>query len=206
MSIDKNPSRNDWNIETLRQLFIMSLDDFKLRYDDGRRDQELRLQQRFEASEKAIAASSQSAREAVSAALAAAERSVVSALAAAEKAIDKAEVAQHAHNVAQTEWHGQVNDATRAVAENARHEAQTLVAALSERVDISITALTEQVNRNADGLNKSEGRTIGTSSSLTMTIAADAVVVALISAAISFYNSQPLHQQQQYIAATTHAP
>src|SRR5476649_1923588 len=98
MPIDNNISRNDWNIETLRQFFVVSLNEFKVRYDEGRREGDLRYQQRFDASEKALAAQATVAREAVNAALTAAEKSVTAAMAAAEKAIDKAELAQRAHN------------------------------------------------------------------------------------------------------------
>src|SRR6185503_7587304 len=126
-------------------------------------------QQRFDASEKALAAASLSAKEAVQAALAAAkeavqaasvsaEKSVGAALAAAEKAIDKAEVSQRLHNQMQNEWRGTVNDVTKTVAENARHEAQALVVALTQKMDLSIDGLAQQMKNANTRLDKSEGR------------------------------------------------
>lgn len=190
MLIDPNISRNDWNIETLRQFFIISLNDFKVRYDEGRREGDLRYQQRFDASEKALQAQASVAREAVNAALAAVEKSVNAAMAAAEKATEKAEVAQRAHNVGQIEWRTTVSEATRLVAENARHESQSLVRALSDKIDISIQALSEKVTANAVGLNKSDGRAVGVSSSITTAIAAAAVLVTLLGILITLLNTR----------------
>jgi hypothetical protein len=203
MPIDNNISRNDWNIETLRQFFVISLNEFKVRYDEGRREGDLRYQQRFDASEKALDAQAAVAREAVNAALAAAEKSVTAAMAAAEKAIDKAELAQRAHNIGQNEWRTTVAEATRLVAENARHESESLVKALSDKLDISIQALTEKVTANNVRINKSDGRSVGVSASISTMIAAAAVLVALLGILITLLNTRAPTNSVQYRPPTT---
>jgi hypothetical protein len=203
MPIDNNISRNDWNIETLRQFFVVSLNEFKVRYDEGRREGDLRYQQRFDASEKALAAQATVAREAVNAALTAAEKSVTAAMAAAEKAIDKAELAQRAHNIGENEWRTTVTEATRLVAENARHESESLVKALSDKLDISIQALTEKVTANNVRINKSDGRTVGVSASISTMIAAAAVLVALLGILITLLNTRAPANSVQYRPPTT---
>jgi hypothetical protein len=154
-------TRNDWTVETLRQYFIVALNDFKIRADEVRKESDLRYQQRFEASERAASAAANADKEAVRAALAAVERSISAALAAAEKAIDKAELGQHALNIG-----------------------------LSERLDISIAALTEKVNLNANGLNKSDGRTLGVSATFAAVISIIAVVASLAGVAVSVFSSR----------------
>jgi hypothetical protein len=62
-------------------------------------ERDKRLDERFEASEKAV-----------SAALAAAEKAVIAALAASEKAVDKAEVAQQRVNATQNEFRATLKD------------------------------------------------------------------------------------------------
>jgi hypothetical protein len=203
MPIDNNISRNDWNIETLRQFFVVSLNEFKVRYDEGRREGDLRYQQRFDASEKALAAQATVAREAVNAALTAAEKSVTAAMAAAEKAIDKAELAQRAHNIGENEWRTTVTEATRLVAENARHESESLVKALSDKLDISIQALTEKVTANNVRINKSDGRSVGVSASISTMIAAAAVLVALLGILITLLNTRAPANSVQYRPPTT---
>jgi hypothetical protein len=86
------PDASGWTVETVRLLFTQQVDNLRERFEEGRSESDLRYQQRFDASERALAA-----------ALAAVERSITAALAASEKAIEKAEIAQHAMNVSLSE-------------------------------------------------------------------------------------------------------
>jgi hypothetical protein len=159
---------SQWTVETLKEHFSIMIENLKHHYDGVFKEADLRYQQRFDASSVALQAASLSAKEAVNAALAAAkeavlaasvsaEKSVAAALAAAEKAIEKAEIAQHAHNISQNEWRATVNDLTKTVAENARHESEALITALKQTTDISIKSLTEKIDNSIARLDRGEG-------------------------------------------------
>jgi hypothetical protein len=161
MTTETDTSPFNWNTNTLKEFLSASLNDFKVRVEEARKNDDLRYQQRFDASEKALQAASLAAKEAIAAAMVAAEKSVQAALAAAEKAIEKAEAAQHAHNVGQNEWRATVNDLTRTVAETARHESEALVAGLRANNDVSLKALDAKLDALGSRVDREQGISSG---------------------------------------------
>ena len=160
-----------WSAFIVRELMQFCRDQIVSLKDhirDLRVADDLRYQQRFDAQQKALEAAALAAEKAVNAALAAAEKavnaaqqaaekSVAAALASAEKAIEKAEATQAQHNVSQNEWRQTVNDLTKTVAETARHEVQSLVAAIRETTDISFAAETRDIAALRSRLDKLDG-------------------------------------------------
>jgi len=203
---DTNPS--GWNVETLKQFVTTAINDVgshasalrqadNEKYELMRQADDLRYQQRFDASEQALQAASLAAKEAVAAALAstkeavsaasiAAEKSVAAAMAASEKAIEKAENAQHAHNLVQNEWRATVNDLTQTVAANARHESEALVRALSSTTEQAIRGLGEKMTEANRRLDRAEGRDSGVYSMFAIGLAVIGMLIGLSSLAMNF--------------------
>jgi hypothetical protein len=197
MTTETDTSPSDWTVETLKQFVSTTMNDMRNHAAALREADDLRYQQRFDASEKALVAASLAAKEAVAAALASAkeavaaasvgaEKSVASAMAASEKAIEKAEAAQHAHNLVQNEWRATVNDLTQTVASNARHESEALVRALQSNTDQAFHTLNEKAAHNSQRLDRAEGRDTGTSSTIAMVIAVIGLLIGLGSGVVAY--------------------
>jgi hypothetical protein len=116
---------------------------------------DLRYQQRFDASSLALAA-----------ALGAAKEAVAAALQAAKEAVNKAEIATEKRFDAVNEFRSSLTDLTRTMMP--RTEADGLIKAQADKIDVALARL-----------DKSEGRTGATSSSITFLVAVGAVLVSL---------------------------
>ncbi len=169
-------------------------------YERTLMETDLRYQQRYDASDKALQSASLAAKEAVNAALAAAkeavnaasistEKSVAAAFAASEKAIDKAEAAQRAHNTSQNEWRATINDLTKTVAERARTESETMVGALRTNTEISIRSMTDKIDGALARLDKHEGRGTQASSTQSTLLAGTAILISLVTAAVAIFGA-----------------
>ena len=112
--------------------------------------------------------------------------SVAAAMAASEKAIEKAENAQHAHNLVQNEWRATVNDLTQTVAANARHESEALVKALSSTTEQAIRGLGEKMTEANRRLDRAEGRDSGVYSMFAIGLAVIGMLIGLSSLAMNF--------------------
>lgn len=163
-------------------------------------EMDLRYQQRYDASDKALQAASLAAKEAVNAALAAAkeavltasisaEKSTAAAFAASEKAIDKAESAQRAHNLSQNEWRATISDLTKTVGERARTDSENMVNSLRTNTEISIRGLTDKVDGAIARLDKTDGRGSQASSTQGTMLAVAAIAISLLMAGFNILSS-----------------
>ena len=121
MATETDTSPSGWTVETLKQFLTTALNDMSATPLTIRTSDDLRYQQRFDASEKALQAALASAKEAVNAALAASDRAVSKAEMAAEKRFE-----------AVNEFRGTLQD--QAARMLTRTEADARFEALTEKV------------------------------------------------------------------------
>jgi hypothetical protein len=164
MATETTTSASEWNVNTLKEYFNTTLNDYKSKVSDLRDSDDLRYQQRFDAQQKAVVDALLAAEKAVNAALASADRAVVKAETAAEKRFES------------------VNE-FRSVLSN---QSSTLMPRTES--DAQMKALNDKIEVINGRLDRNEGGDKAHSSSQATIIAVAAVVVALLVGIFSVFN------------------
>lgn len=136
-----------WTLPALKEYIQRQHDDLRAMLDE-----------RYATQTKAVDAAFLAQQTAMSTALTAAERAVQTALLAAEKAVAKAETAAEKRFEAQNEFRAQLSD--QAATFLPRAEAETRIAALSEKTDAKFETENLRVTRNENLLSNIQGRMI----------------------------------------------
>lgn len=146
---------HDARLEALERSLAVSISTITMTYDRTMAERDLRYQQRYDASDKAI---------------------------------EKAEISQHTHNLAQNEWRSTINDITRSVADNARADTVSMGTALRTNIEITTRALTEKIDSNQARLDRTEGRMSQSNSTQTTMLSAAAIAVSLLIGGFSIFS------------------
>jgi len=132
--------KSEWTIDTLREYLLKLIDANDIRYD-----------QRFEASQSAIDKALIAQQTAMQTALTAQKLAVDTAQSAAEKAVTKAEVASEKRFDSVNEFRNTLADQQRTLMP--RTEAELRIKTLEDRIDAMSTTLTSSTGQKAGAHN-----------------------------------------------------
>lgn len=180
--IPSNEAKSNWSFETLKEFVLSKISNFDERFEQLREllaERDLRYNEKFIASEKAV----------------------ITAFASSEKASLKAEQAQESYNVRSNEFRGQLDDQAKTLMP--RLETDGRFASVEEKVYSSAKTSSDKIEEIVKKLDSMSSRitsieSMGTgsfqtkgsqNSQMLLIIAALAMVIQFIGMAILFYKS-----------------